>query len=235
MLIWCANKIIRYTVIVLLLCATESKGQLWNIGINAGIATYSYQELRDYQHYIQSQIKVEGTITEDFPAYFIYSININRQLNKWILEVEVGHGSTGGRVYYEDYSGKFSCDQIIKYNYLNFSSSRILLEKNGFMITGGIKTLFIFHKLTIENYLKIGNQVLSEEEDFSALNFGLQPYFKMKRNFKTTFIQVSCGYEVQSKSEPTSSDGLFLAGENGNPVHLQGGGFRVTVGVGFRI
>jgi hypothetical protein len=236
MFIWHTNKIIRYSLIITLLLIGESNAQSITIDVNIGLGTYTYNDLRDYQEYIQNQIPVNSTITEEFPPFLIYSVAICKQIKTWEIGIEAGHGSTGGRIYYEDYSGEFIADQLISYTYLSISPGAIFIDKNKFSLIGKMKVMANFNNLKINNSLQLGGQTSKEDQDFGSVGFGLQPNLIGRRYFKQTFIQISCGYELQTKSKPTTKDNdhLFLAGENNEPVYLQGSGLRAMIGLGVR-
>ena len=231
-----SNKIVGTTIAIIGFFASECAAQTWDVSFSAGVASYSFDELKDYQAYIKDETVTNATITEAFPAYLIYSINLSKQIKKFILGIEGVHGSTGGRVYYEDYSGRFVADQNVRYNQVGLTAAFTLFEKNNFQIAGGLKTSLIFYTLDIENSLTLGTETISENKAFGSINLAFQPHVVVKKAFGNFFFSGSLGYEVQNISIPETKDDdkLFLAGKDNEPVRLQGNGVRLTCGVGFR-
>ena len=230
------NRIIGYTVALLSACLADATAQKsWDAHVNIGYASYSHRELRAYHDYLLRELVVEGTSTDKFPAYLTYSLNITKNWTQWTLALELGHGSTGGRIYYEDYSGTLIADQLVNYNYFATTPSVVLYRKEKLMLTAGLKVSMIFHKLTIRNSLSIGDEMLREEVKFRSVNMGFQPHLRLRKDFGSSFfMQASAGYEIQDKAEAlgTENDAAFLADENHEPVHLQGSGVRVNIGIG---
>jgi len=236
MLIRRANGIIGYTIAIVLAGFTGSHAQSWDMHFNVGFASYSHPELRKYQEYLLRELIVPGEATETFPPYFTFAVGVNKNWAQWKLGFEVGHGSTGGRIYYQDYSGKLVADQLLYYNYLGITPSVVLHKNDGLLINAGLKVSLILHNLVIRNKIKIQNDVTSEDVKFLSGNLGFQPHVRVRRNIGSTFfVQGTAGYELQDRRETLAPDknGAYLADENSEPVHLQGSGFRFSAGVGF--
>lgn len=236
MLIRRADKIIGYTVALVILSAGQTYGQSWGMDFSVGFASYSHPELRSYQDYLLREAVVAATATEKFPPFLTFSVGMNKSWSRASLGLEVGHGSTGGRIYYQDYSGKLVADQLAQYNYIGICPSLILYKREKLFLTAGVKISMVLHKLQVRNTLKVGNATVSEEADFLAGTYGFQPNVRLRKNITSwLFVQAHAGYELQTSGETTAPDlnGAFLSDENNEPVHLQGSGFRLSAGAGF--
>jgi hypothetical protein len=230
-----SNKIIRHTIIfVILIISSTLNAQKIDFFGGVGYGSYGYKELKDYQSYLVKASGVDATIVDEFPPYYTYLFGVNVRFTKWIVGIEAGHGSTSGRVYYQDYSGKLIQDQAITYNYISASPAFYIFNSNELYITGGLKLLMIRHALTIKNTLEVGSQTVHENKDFYGLNLGIQPNVTLRKYIGAFLFQGSAGYEFQNSSYPeTKDDNLFLNDGSNNPVHLQGNGYRVSLCVGF--
>jgi hypothetical protein len=96
----------------------------------------------------------------------------------------------------------------------------------------------VLHKLKIRNALTIGTETALEHADFLAGSYGFQPHVRLRRDITSRlFVQGHAGYEIQTSGETYAPDinGAFLSGENNEPVHLQGSGFRLSLGAGFAL
>jgi hypothetical protein len=236
MFIWNANKVIGYTL-VLIASISDTNAQSWNLYGNIGYASYSLDELKKYQDFLKRGLIVNATTTEEFPSFITYALGINRQWKTSSLGIEFGHGSTGGRLFYQDYSGKIIADQLVSNNSFSLIPSHILFDKKGLLISVGLKISIVLHSLELNNQLNIGGQLITEQARFKSLNIGFQPCINVEKNvIKSFYIRCSIGYELQSKSEARLTDNpeIFLADENNKPVHLQSNGLRLALGCGIR-
>jgi hypothetical protein len=230
---WRTNKVIRYSIIFFVIVSTGVNGQSWDFGFVCGISSYSQKDLHRYQDYIMSQVPVNAKRTDEFPSYYTFGGLLNKRWTAWEMSIEAGHGSTGGRIYYEDYSGKLILDQLLKSNYVSFSPLFNFYKRNNFTLSATLKTLLLHHTLTVKNSLVLGTQAVDEHHTFKGWNAGLQPCIRARQTLKSFFLQFSAGYEFQQEITPYDKDDLFLAGEHG-AVNLQGNGYRITFGGGVR-
>lgn len=235
MLIRHPNKIIGYTVALLMLSTAQTYGQSWAADFSVGFASYSHPELRSYQEYLLRESVVSATATEKFPPFLTFSVGVSRSWDHGSLGLEIGHGSTGGRVYYEDYSGKLVGDQLVRSTYVAICPSLFVHEKGKLHLAVGVKISAVLHDLDIVNKLTVGDETVSEEAHFRAGTYGFQPHVRVRRDITSRFfVQARAGYEFQTSGETYAPDlnGAFLSDENNEPVHLQGSGLRLSVGAG---
>src|SRR5690242_18842284 len=102
------KRLITFTLLIASAQLAVSQG---TFSINAGVGQFKMSSMKDYQKYVQSIFPVETQITSSFPSYFIYDISAHWLVyNSLVLGGSSSLGSTGGRVYYSDYSGYTSSD-----------------------------------------------------------------------------------------------------------------------------
>lgn len=234
------DKAVGYTIGVLLICLCINlpvAGQKLELFFGPGYASYSQGELKAFQRYYIKQSGVKMTVAEKFPAYVTYLAGANLSMNKWTFGFEFGHGSTGGRVYYEDYSGKLISDLVIVYNSMGVKTSFVVKQSEKFSMSMGAKFLFSPSKLTFSNTATIGSDTDTETYVLKGTNFGFQPGVNFRRYFGPTFLDLGAGYEFQNKQLPETDDAnkLHLVGENNKNVRMQGSGFRLNLCFGIRI
>lgn len=235
---WSYLKAFRYTLIAFaVIAAVTAQGQQIDAYMSIGYAGYSHPEFREYQKYQVRSSGVDARVIDAFPNYYTFGGGVSYSWVRFILGLELGHGSTGGRVYYEDYSGKLTEDITITYNYLAVHPSFFIHRAHALQVLGGLKLLAIGSTAKINNTLVVGNSTLNEQADFGGVNLGIQPNVTAKKYFGRLLLQASLGYELQNSAYPVTQDedSLFLDNGSGEPVHLKGSGFRASVGVGFRI
>jgi hypothetical protein len=230
--------IIRYTLILSLLGSFTLQGQVADIYAGVGRASYIYSEMKGYQQYLLKQLQtqgVKGTTIEDFPSYYTYFAGMHKHWQQWSLGFEVGHGSTGGRVYYEDYSGRYVADQTLKNYYIAVSPTLKIYKSKKIGVMGGGKITTTWSQAKLNHALTLGTTTVTDNATFQALNFGLQPYVLMRYYFvDKIFIQATLGYELQNSSELRKNDDheVWLDDGSGHAVHLQGNGYRLGLGIG---
>jgi hypothetical protein len=232
-----SGKTFGYTIALALVClAGVADAQSFEIFGGVGYASYSHQSLRDFQQYEQTHTGVRSTIVQKFPAYYTYMGGFNISFTKWMFTGEIGHGSTGGRVYYQDYSGRMTYDLLVTYTYYAAGASYYLYKTDGLSVTLGAKILIVPTKLAVKNSITIGSQSDSEAKDFYGSNFGMQPNIALRKYFGPLFLQASAGYELQTSQFPESKgDNLQLNNGSGGQVDLQGSGFRLALCAGLRM
>lgn len=230
------GKIIGLAIGLVCICAAANAQKIDLYG-GVGYASYRHPELHDYQDEFVKVAGVSATKIQQFPSYYTYMAGLEVALKPVALGVEFGHGSTGGRVYYEDYSGNVVGDMTVIYNYFAITPSVFVYRTDDFSIAAGAKLSIIYSKLAVANSKRIGETTLSEGEDFYGTNFGFQPnVVAQKILLGRLILRASAGYEFQNSSAPvTKKDKLFLSNGNNGEVHLKGDGFRLSIGVGIRI
>ena len=193
-MLWCTNKIVRLTLIALVIgTCGKTHAQKLDLFVGVCYGSYSHPEMKEYQTHLVNSSGLNATITNAFPPYYIFLFGLNLQFPKWVLGLEAGHGSTGGRVYYEDYSGKLIQDQLITHNYFGLTPSFFIIKSQSLSLTGGLKLLVVKHALSIKNSLTINSQSFYENQDFHGLNIGVQPNLVFRKYFGKIFLQASAG------------------------------------------
>lgn len=212
-------------------------GQKLELFFGPGYASYDQTELKAFQKYFIKQSDVNAKVVESFPSYLTFLGGVNVSFNKLIVGFEVGHGSTGGRVYYEDYSGKLISDLTLVYNSYGVRTAYILRKSENYSISIGAKFLFSPAKLTFANSITVNSDTDSEKYELYGMNFGFQQGLNFRRYFGPAFIDAGAGFEFQNKVLPETKDDkkLHLVGENQKNVRMQGSGFRLNLCVGIRI
>ena len=233
-----ATQIIRYSLALCILCSLDGFAQHTDVYAGMGYASYSHPEMKDYQKLLLSQLTqqgVKGTATEKFPAYYTYFAGFHKHFNRWSMGIELGHGSTGGRVYYEDYTGKYVGDQKLSNYYLGISPMILFHKTKKFRVMGGIKMTSTYTKARLLHSLSLGTSTTSNNATFYAINFGGQPYIMVRYYVAGgLFVQGTAGYELQSDGQLKKTDEheVWLDNGSGKPVHLEGNGYRVGMSLG---
>jgi hypothetical protein len=231
-----SDQIRRYTLIAIVFASFSVAAQNVSVRADIGIGSYSHSELKYYQEDLRTELSLNrDAVVKSFPSYLTYAIAVEVEWKHWMIGGEIGHGSTGGRIYYEDYSGRFVSDQLVTYNYIAVVPSAIVHRDEKWLVALGAEVNFVFNNLRIKNELAIGSQVSDADERFKATTAGIQPNVRVRRMLgKKTFVQCTLGYELQRKGVAlwSKNNDAHLERSNGDPIHLQGSGFRVALAIG---
>jgi hypothetical protein len=230
----------RYTLIIFLIMVSFAvHGQTVQFHADVGFATYSYNDLKAFQDDLRGEMGLSrSAILDEFPPYFTFSGGLDVQWTFWTVGAEFGHGSTAGRIFYQDYSGKFVSDMNLSYDYLGVVPGIVVYRNNPWFVVIGTKINLVFGKLKLRNSLTLGTQSDQQNDDFKMMNLGLQPYLQVRRYVGSVlYFQGNLGYEMQTQDVATWTEDSkrFLVNSNNDPVHVQGNGLRFSLSAGVRL
>jgi hypothetical protein len=201
-----------------------------------GYASYTHPQLKEYQRAQAANGDLGSRIVDSFSPYYTYMVGGNIMLRKFVYGAELSHGSSGGRVAYKDYSGELIQDLTVVYNSYGASVSFVMLNREDLEVLAGMKLSLIRSKLTVDNSITLTAQApVTENENFYGYNIGATPHVTLRKFFGSFMLTASAGYELQNSDYPKTKGGLFLDNGSGKEVHLQGNGFRLNLGAGFRL
>jgi hypothetical protein len=198
---------------------------------------YSMDGLKQQQNELLNGIlqqNIPAEITESYPAYYGFKIGFLIPLMDEIksslsIGSSIQHGSTAGRIHYQDYSGQLRIDQLTNYTgigaVLQFEShysSNINLGYN-------LSINYMLSSLSNEIYFQVGNETQSETLDFSSSSFGIEPEIIPSYQLGLLQIGASLSYLIYIPSDLEYDDisDAFLVNENGDRVDINWSGFRI--------
>lgn len=238
------SKAFSITLLVTLSVPQLCFGQDISWSINAVYGSYQMKSMKDFQEELYndvvSSINVPFKITDNFPGFIGYEISAEKQLdNKLFVGFKLAMMSTGGRISYADYSGKYSIDNKLQ-NYEGrgvigttvHKSKKLLLN-----ISGHLGISLTNHELS--SSLKLFNQTTQDYSyKFSSLNLVLAAgselrYFVLKK----IFINVQARYDVHlsGKLNYKENSNAYLQNNEGNAVKSDWSGVRGGVGIGMKL
>src|SRR5258708_40338556 len=80
--------------------------------LNSGIGTYQMGDLKTLQDNVLKSMPVKAQVISSFPAYWFYELTATNVKGKFVMGGSISYGSSGGRLYYSDYSGSLWYDQL---------------------------------------------------------------------------------------------------------------------------
>ncbi|MBL0743883.1 hypothetical protein [Chryseolinea lacunae] len=225
----------RYLIVFFVFLGTAAQAQTI-LYFNTGVGSYNMGDMKALQRQLLVTFPVEAKITEAFPAFIYYEAGFNiKPHREEFFGLNVGYGSTGGRVSYSDYSGKIKSDQLLRYYFVTASAglSFTLDEKESWFIRGDFKPGIAFTTLKITADETIGTQSSTDQANFTATSFSVQPSVTAIKRFGRLGVQAEVGYyatiapgKLMSKEH---QDGYLIDDKN-NPLHANWSGLRASLG-----
>lgn len=212
------------------------------ISVNPVYGTYNMNAMKKFQDELyenaNTSVGVPMALTNDFPGYYGYEVNLALNIEKLELGLMFASRSTGGRISYSDYSGKYNIDNYLKdmevavnVGYQALSSDRLELSING---TAGLA--FTEHTLSSIFQLE-GDSEQNEKYEFSSTNAILGPSLKLRYYpLKFVFVEVIGRYDlhISGKLAYSKNKEVYLEDSNDDLVRANWSGFRAGAGLGFR-
>ncbi len=198
---------------------------------------YSMDGLKQQQNELLNGIlqqNIPAKITESYPAYYGFKIGFLIPLKNDIKStLSIGsliqHGSTAGRIHYQDYSGELSIDQLVNYTGIGAIIQYESHYCSNFNLGYNLSINYMLSSLSNELYLQVGNETQNEILDFSSSSFGMEPEIIPSYQLGLLQIGASLSYLIYISSDLEYDDvsEAFLVYENGDRVKINWNGFRI--------
>lgn len=193
-----------FLTVVPLVCKSQTV-----LSFRTGIGSYSLDDIKSLQQSQLSSFQVPAKIVSSFPAYSVFGVSLETIQGNLLTGLRLNFGSTGGRIYYSDYSGVAGSDQLLLYGDVNstigylsgLASSKFRV---GFYINAGVSV----HNTTFRSYLNVSNNPLNYDnsEKLKGSNFFLQPEIGLQYRLGSVVLGSSLGYNFNVvKSELNGS------------------------------
>ena len=211
-----------------------------NLSFSMGYASFSMADFKVFQKELVADFPVSAKITESFPSYWYYEGGINKIVSeKFILGLNLGYGSTGGRIHYEDYSGEIGANQLLHYiSAVSALGIHLNPEVSSYSVTIDAKPTVSYNTFTLEYMARIGNQIDKDEVKFNSINFAFQPTLMVSKNIKMLSIGIGLGYYINVYSGKTywsEDSNAYLLNNRNEEVKINWSGFRLSTSLSFRI
>jgi hypothetical protein len=225
---------IRSVIFALLLLPLGLRAQLTISGA-AGIGTFKMDDFHSLQTQILSQLPVEGKITSSFPSYLFYQGSV-----KWIspaknvMGLSFEYGSTGGRIYYSDYSGTLYSDQRLHYYQVNINFGMMANLPRNYFLELDLKPGITLSRLEMADYQNIGGLDFAESINVKSINIILQPTLSAIRRWRNIGFQLMGGYHFTinaGKLHPKGNRDVYLVDTKSEKVNANWSGVRLGFGI----
>ncbi len=211
----------------LLLLAPVTRAQ-FVVSTDATYGTFGMGDMEELQKEVASSSVVPLQRVTTFPPYWGYGLSVGYETKKnYLIGIAFNYNSTGGRAYYEDYSGLLRIDQLLTCYSLGGFASFQLNASPKWPILFRMQVSWVQSALDFTTEETLGSSTQTNTLTLTSTNFGFRPMFGLQRNFpKGLFASVYAGYEAQIHGHFFTSGG----GETG--ITAQWDGLRFSAGIG---
>lgn len=167
------------------------------LSFRTGIGSYSLDDIKSLQQAQLSSLQVPAKIVSSFPAYGVFGVSLETIQGNLLTGLRLSFGSTGGRIYYSDYSGVAGSDQLLLYGDVNGTIGYLSgLASSKFRVGVYINAGVSIHNTTFRSYLNVNNSTLNYDnaEKLKGTNFFLQPEIGLQYKLGSLVLGSSLGY-----------------------------------------
>jgi len=199
--------------------------------------TYSMSELKGIQNELLNDIRelnIPAEITESFPPYPGYKVGfvipvIDTADKTFSIGGFIEHGSTGGRIHYQDYSGELRADQSVVETSIGTLIDYQIHPAEKFSIGLNFAVGYTLSSFSITSYLQVGDESQEEELSFSSSSFSIEPGIVPSMYLWGMRFGISLSYliYIPSNLEFDEYSEAYLINESGDKVNINWSGFRL--------
>lgn len=225
------------TLIILALAATVSANAQFKISYSAGYGDYAMGDMSKLLNMslgsISDQLPAGVKITDNFPGYVTHNLDATYQLNRHEFGLKGTYMTTGGKIAYADYSGKyheqltlngFRIGALYRFHFANTHIGNLPLS-----FFGELSPAITFTKLKYDALLSLPDYDINEvnptdEVGTKETGYSIQPMIGAQLSItRNIFAIVSAGYDVEFGAKLSTTNNLYRADWSG---------IRLNAGVG---
>lgn len=199
--------------------------------------TYSMSDLKGIQNELLNDIRelnIPADIVESFPSYPGYKFGflipvIDTTDRTFSIGGYFEHGSTGGRIHYQDYSGELSADQLAVETSIGTMIDYEYHYNEIFNIGLNFGVCYTLSSFSITSYLRVGDESQEEELGFSSYSFSFEPAIIPSAYLWGMKMGISLSYliDIPSNLEFDQYSEAYLTNQSGDKVTINWSGFRL--------
>lgn len=227
-------------IIGLLFLSNMIYGQDIHFGIQSGIGFYRMQSFHKLNESIASTLPSDDAITSDFPPYVYFQAEADLGFidNKFSIGIVASTHSTGSRIYYSDYSGKYSYDNVLLDYTLGTIFKARLFRFSKIDINTYAEFGFSSTTLTTDEYFQIGNDFAERRQTYDSSPAYFEPGFRFVYNFNKLNIGLNMGYALNIQDTFTVVGNeivIFTNPVTGESIQSDWTGFRLGITASFKL
>ena len=207
----------------------------FSASFNTSYGSYKLSDLRIFQEQLRASFPVNAKITSSFPSYWLYDLSLKwYYTSRATFGLNASYGSSGGRIYYSDYSGYTGAEQLISFNAYSFSFGTYRnIQGSNFRIFADIKTGLTFNKLSYNKYTSIvgvGTTQDSYSTIYKSVNWSAEPTLGLVKRIGLFGLNVSASYNLTLINGELPNSG-YAIGASTKDIGMDWSGLRFGGGV----
>jgi len=229
---------IRFFLLSVSIVGNIDIGQAQEIGVSLGYGTFKMEDLKRMNFEFTTQTSIPVKQVSDFPGFIIPSVNVFFTVSeKFKIGGQISLASTGSRVTYSDYSGRFDFDQELYAIDAAAIPSYVVSANSKNIITLDAKLGCSFTSHDLITRWQILDESGGSKESFKAMNIFIEPGIKYARHLGNTplLLSIRGGYNVNIHKGKLYSDededAYLMYGTL--TMHADWSGLRAEVGLSY--
>lgn len=226
----------QFILLALMMSITITAVAQLNVSYSAGYGSYEMGDMRNMLDQSLSALKnqmPEGIkITDNFPGYITHNIDLAYRLNRHELGLKGSYFSSGGKIAYADYSGRYHEKLLLDaYRVGLMYRFQFLKAGNLFSLYGELSPGVTFSNLEYDALFELPDYDIKETDPGTELGtiktgYSLQPMLGIQVHpIRHLFLHAGAGYDVE-----------FGAKFNKNKhLSAEWSGIRLQIGLGITL
>lgn len=225
-------------VLLLLLFSPLTLAAQFSLASGVGYASFEMGDMKILQRELQKSFPVKAQITSSFPAFWFYELSgMQTNYSDFVVGGSVSFTSTGGRLYYSDYSGMIGSDQLLTSLTVSGIFGKTIRTKNKrFSVTGDVRPGVMGTNLELTTTEEISGPRRTTSNSFHSLNFTFQPTVTLTGKVGRFGLNMVAGYQaaIAGKLHHKGDREAYLtSGSEGYEVKADWSGIRASIGISF--
>jgi hypothetical protein len=224
---------------MLLLSGTALAQAKLSLEPRVGYGTFQMKSMKDYQQVLIKQSEVNAQATDTFGPYAIFGASALYALGeRTSAGLFIEQSYTGGRVDYEDYSGRMRYDFLLRYRALGLvASTKIPLRGSSVHFVQGAELSLIYTRMKLKEDGQVYERVYGGEETYKANGFGVQPFVGLEQSILSLPTRLTVGYQFSGSSTyfAPNNKGTYPANLQAKDLKPDWSGLRVNLSVAVSI
>lgn len=203
---------------MLLLSGTAMAQAKLSLEPRVGYGTFKMKAMKDYQQVLIKKSEVNALATDTFGPYVTFGASALYGLGeKSNIGLFLEQSYTGGRVDYEDYSGRMRYDFLLRYRALGMAAStKMSLRGSALHVVQGAELSLIYSRMLLQESGEVYGRVYSSDATYRANGVGFKPFIGLEYPILSLPTRLTVGYLF------SGSGTYFVPGNKGTyPAQLQ--------------
>lgn len=226
----------RASFLFLLIVPLTVKAQ-FTVSGSVGYGSFRMHDMKLFQKELKNGFPVNAQITSSFPSFWFYELSAIRSHDEFTVGGSAYYTSTGGRIYYSDYSGMVASDQLLNaFGITAIFGGTISSENKKLSLTGDLRPGIVRTNLDLIFKEEISSPRQTTKLSFHSFGFTFQPTLTLNGKLGRFGLNILAGYQlgIAGKLYYEDDKEAFLThGNDDAEVKVDWSGFRTSVGLSF--